>query len=241
MAQKYAFEDCMLTRTNIKNYSMLASINCKNKNKNKINLYQVDTETENPKWISMCDEKSTAAVLLYFFWEIMKKANYPGTYECLKSDILKKIDNTPASAQLFKKIKMTKPEFIFEVDGNITRKGLDLLCMLYDVSIIFIYGKMYNKFSHNRECSEKIDGMIKCDIDNKYYLCLNGNIEFITDTLNQYFYVRKYEKPLKCISYYSLENLQEIAHKFKITVKGDANNKTKNNLYEELIVMINKN
>uniref|UniRef100_A0A6C0HQL5 Uncharacterized protein n=1 Tax=viral metagenome TaxID=1070528 RepID=A0A6C0HQL5_9ZZZZ len=247
MAHKHAFEDCMLTRTNIKKNEMLKcrNIKDKNKDKNKTNFTPIDTFTENPKWISLCDEPSITNVLLYFFCEIIKKTNYSGTYQCLMDDILKKIDNAPASSQLFKKTKMTKSEINFEIEGNITRKGLELLCMLYDVSIIFIYGKMYNKFIHRRECSEKIDGMIKCDTDNKYYLCLSENLEFINDTLKPYFYVSKYEKPLKCISSYSLENLQEIAHKFDIFVSDDiknkTNNKTKNNLYDELNVMINKN
>ena len=71
---------------------------------------------------------------------------------------------------------MSKSEVTIELRGNITRRGLELLCMLYDISIIFIYGKMYNKFNHNYDCSEKINGMIKYDTDCKYYLCFIVNL-----------------------------------------------------------------
>lgn len=244
MARNYrpAFEDCILTRANIKKNEFDRN------DKSKIKLYTADTVTSSTMWISQCEEYSNANALLYFFWEIMKKNKYSGTSECLKLDILKKIVDTPASSRVFKKIKMSKSEFTIELRGDITRRGLELLCMLYDISIIFIYGKMYNKFNHNYDCSEKINGIIKYDIDCKYYLCLSEHSEFINDTLKPYFYVSNYEKPLKCISSYSLEDLQEIAHKFEIptvydTQKTDTiktKNKTKTKLYEELIVDINK-
>ena len=244
MAHTYAFEDCMLTRTNIKKNEFARN------DKPKINLGTVESVADIPKWISQCEENSNMNALLYFFWEIMKKNKYSCTFECLKSDILKKIVDTPVSSHVFKKTKMSKSEVTIELRGNITRRGLELLCMLYDISIIFIYGKMYNKFNHNYDCSEKINGMIKYDTDCKYYLCLSEHSEFINDTLNQYFYVSNYEKPLKCISSYSLEDLQEIAHKFELSTVGDTHKtdtiktktktKTKTKLYEELIVDINK-
>lgn len=250
MAHTYAFEDCMLTRTNIKKNEFARN------DKPKIKLGTVESVADIPTWISQCEEYSNTNALLYFFWEIMKKNKYSGTSECLKSDILKKIVDTPVSSHVFKKTKMSKSEVTIELRGDITRRGLELLCMLYDISIIFIYGKMYNKFNHNYDCSEKINGMIKYDIDCKYYLCLSEHSEFINDTLKQYFYVSNYEKPLKCISSYSLEDLQKIAHKFEISTVDDTKNagtctgtctgtiktknKTKTKLYEELIVDINK-
>ena len=241
---RHAFEDCTLTRANIKKNEFESN------DKSKIKLYTADTGTSSTTWIRQCEEYSNTNVLLYFFWEIMKKNKYSGTSECLKLDILKKIVDTPASSRVFKKIKMSKSEFTIELRGDITRRGLELLCMLYDISIIFIYGKMYNKFNHNYDCSEKINGIIKYDIDCKYYLCLSEHSEFINDTLKPYFYVSNYEKPLKCISSYSLEDLQEIAHKFELSTVGDTHKtdtiktktktKTKTKLYEELIVDINK-
>ena len=244
MAHKHAFEDYMLTRTNIKKNEMLKFQNDKNKhkNKNKTNFVPIDTFTENPKWISQCKETSNANILLYFFWKIMKKTDYSDTYACLKDDILKKIDDAAhTSSNLLKKTKITKSEFNFEIHDSLSRKGLDLLCILYDISIIFIYRKMYIKLGPNLQSDEKINGMIKYDIDNKYYLCSTENSEFINNTLKPYLCVSKYEKPLKCISSYSLGKLQEIAHKFDILIADDTKNKTKNNLYDEILVAINKN
>ena len=100
---------------------------------------------------------------------------------------------------------------------------------------------MYIKLGPNIQSDEKINGMIKYGIDNKYYLCSTENLEFINNTVKPYFCVSKYEKPLKCISSYSLEKLQEIAHKFDILIAYDTKNKTKNNLYDEILVAINKN
>lgn len=244
MAHTHAFEDYMLTRTNIKKNEILNSrnVNYKNENENETTVAPINTSTENPKWISRCEETSTANTLLYFFWKIIKNPNYFETYDCLRDDILKKIDD-PAhiSSNLLKKNKITKSEFSFELHDNLSIKGLELLCILYDVSIIFIYRKMYIKLGTNRQSDEKINGMIKHDIDNKYYLCSTENSEFINDTVKHYFYVSKYEKPLKCISSYSLETLQEIAHKFDILIAVDTKNKTKNNLYNEIMTAINKN
>ena len=102
----------------------------------------------------------------------MKKTDYSDTYECLRDDILKKIDDTAhISSNLLKKTKITKSEFNFEMHNSLSRKGLDLLCILYDISIIFIYRKMYIKLGPNIQSDEKINGMIKYGIDNKYYLC----------------------------------------------------------------------
>ncbi len=240
MAHKHAFEDCMLTRTNIKKNEMLKFQN--DKNKNKTNFPSFDTFTENLNWISQCEETLNANILLYFFWKIMKKTNYSDTYECLMDDILKKIHDTAlTSSNLLKKNKITKTEFNFEIRENLSRKGLDILCILYDISIIFIYRKIYIKLGPSLQGDEKIKGMIKYDIDNKYYLCSSKNSEFINNTVKPYFCVSKYEKPLKCISSYSLEKLQEIAHKFDILIANYAKNKTKNNLYNEIMTEINKN
>jgi uncharacterized protein YdeI (YjbR/CyaY-like superfamily) len=132
MAHKHAFEDYMLTRTNIKKNEMLKFQNDKNKNKHKPNFTLIDTFTENPKWISQCEETSNANILLYFFWKIMKKTDYSDTYECLKDDILKKIDDAAhTSSNLLKKnvrkIHLNGKSKKFDIKNGI--EGLDLdLC-----------------------------------------------------------------------------------------------------------------
>ena len=80
---RHAFEDCTLTRANIKKNEFESN------DKSKIKLYTADTGTSSTTWIRQCEEYSNTNVLLYFFWEIMKKNKYSGTSECLKLDILK--------------------------------------------------------------------------------------------------------------------------------------------------------
>tara|TARA_Y100000780_G_C13693045_1_gene420323 strand:- start:5402 stop:6133 length:732 start_codon:yes stop_codon:yes gene_type:complete len=112
-----------------------------------------------------------------------------------------------------------------------------------DISLeVFIF--LINLFKINICLSKKyIATLIQNNDDNIFWLCNISNKTLFTESdeytkqnlENKYYLVENINKPFKCISYYKADDLRKICESINIITKNDKKNKTKKELYSELM------
>jgi hypothetical protein len=137
------------------------------------------------------------------------------------------------------KLKRTELENELVNQPTISVKGLCALCLIYDVSIAYIYGRKYCELNFNSTTekkgiiaqNEKKEDSLRCiDIQN------NVDIEFYKNIQKDYWFIENTQKPLKASSAYTIKELQDISSKLLINLYNDKQKfKTKTKLYEEII------
>jgi len=147
------------------------------------------------------------------------------------------------------KLKRTELEEEFVSNEKISLKGLLALCLIYDVSIIYVYGKKYCKLNYD-DNNNKVGIIIQNDkkedsikwIMNKE---TNNDIkQYLQDVYNNNWYIENIQKPLKTPASYSISELHDICNKLNINVliMNDKTNKlkskTKKQLYDEILQKI---
>ncbi len=135
------------------------------------------------------------------------------------------------------KIKRNEIEDELVNQPQITLKSLNVLCLVYGVSITYLSGKKYYEFLHaNESSSEAVKGVIR-QTDTKEEMVL---YEYnIPDIHANYWKVENAQKPLKVPSAYTVKELQEICKKLDIKLVNDlGKNKTKQILYEEILTKL---
>jgi len=109
-------------------------------------------------------------------------------------------------------------------DNNINMKTLNILCMFYKINVLFI----------------KDNTFIKMFYSDNSILIMNENYQFIDTNNNNIDITNKYEinldKPIKCISYYKLNELKEISKQLHLPYE----NFKKQQLYDSIVNIINK-
>jgi hypothetical protein len=109
-------------------------------------------------------------------------------------------------------------------DNNINMKTFNILCMFYKINVLFIKDNTFIKMYYS---DNPISGSI----------IMNENYQFI-DTNNDI--TNKFEinldKPIKCVSYYKLNELKEISKQLHLPYE----NFKKQQLYDSIVNIINK-
>lgn len=166
----------------------------------------------------------------------------------------------------FKRAKLRISEIEDELINKqcITLKGLHALCLVYDVSIMYVANKKYSEFLYDLEASASEAGAstegteenalepeIIClkenetgnkHAGNKYFIkCFEDENQenkkkYIKTVREGYWKIENVDKPLKVPSAYTLKELQEIGEKLGLALKSDlGKNKTKPILYQEIL------
>jgi len=152
------------------------------------------------------------------------------------------------------KIKMAEIEDELLNKPQITMKSLEVLCLVYEVSLLYVSGRMYSELLYNEKDLTKIKGIIITSIDtNKEYSVRYmdqdtgtgtetgtdtnaGTSSYMNTIRNTYWKIEHLQKPLKAPSAYAVKDLQEICKKLEIPVVNElGKNKTKQILYEEIL------
>jgi len=127
-------------------------------------------------------------------------------------------------------IKPKNKEKIIEnlmYDNNINMKTFNILCMFYKINVLFIKDNTFVKMFYS-------DSSILTMNENYYFL------DTTNDTNNNIDITNKYEinldKPIKCISYYKLNELKEISKQLHLPYE----NFKKQQLYDSIVNIINK-
>ena len=117
---------------------------------------------------------------------------------------------------------------------QINYKGLHALCINYKINIILIRNRMYYEIIGN---VTNIDNMniIKLE-DEQYGIYLNEDNE---NYIEEYWKVLTFNKPLKCIGSYKVNELYIICNKLNIKTEYDTGRKkNKKYIYEEILTKI---
>lgn len=117
----------------------------------------------------------------------------------------------------------------------ISTKSLQVLCLIYKISIIYISGKKYSEFLFAED--DKITGIIdqgseKNDLSVKNTI----DLDYISTVRKNYWFIENMQKPLNAPSAYTIKELQDISTKLGINLVSNlGKNKTKQLLYEEIL------
>ena len=154
-----------------------------------------------------------------------------------KISIIEKIQNMKDELKL-NKIKKVVVEDELMNKPKIEIASIKLLMLLDNENLLLIKKNCYQKIVFNRD---KLDlsvdnyNVIFCDVDN-YYLQKNLNDRELVDIINKSYEIDNFDKPLKGISSYKLDELHEICKKLNIELSSNlGKNKTKQVLYTEIL------
>ncbi len=113
----------------------------------------------------------------------------------------------------------------------ITTKTLHALCIYHNISIMLVWDRKYHNFFYG----DKVHIIYK--IKDRYCLDVSDNSSSkIHKYTSEYLYIDNLEKPIKCMSYYKVNELVELGKKLNITeIDINGKKKTKKYLYEEII------
>jgi hypothetical protein len=133
-----------------------------------------------------------------------------------------------------KELKIKRNEIEDELVNKdcISTKSLQVLCLIYKISIIYISGKKYSEFLFAEP--DKITGIIE---QNKELSVKNTiDLEYISTVRKTYWFIENIQKPLNAPSAYTIKDLQDISTKLGINLVSNlGKNKTKQLLYEEIL------
>ena len=136
-----------------------------------------------------------------------------------------------------KELKIKRNEIEDELVNKdcITTKGLQVLCLIYKISIIYISGKKYTEFLFAED--DKITGIIEEGREMKDLSVKNTvDLEYISTVRKSYWFIENIQKPLSAPSAYTIKELQDISTKLGINLVSNlGKNKTKQLLYEEIL------
>ena len=128
------------------------------------------------------------------------------------------------------KLKRTELEDEFVNKQVISVKGLTALCLIYDISITYIFGRKF--------CE------INPTVENKHIIIQNAKKEDSLqygnnfDNKDEYWFIENIQKPLNAPSAYTIKDLQTICERLQIDINTTVNEKTKlknkKQLYEEI-------
>jgi len=131
------------------------------------------------------------------------------------------------------KIKVVDLEDELMNKEKLSLKGLQVFCMIYKLSVIYVSGRTFCEFIHAHETDAKTFVII--NMPNKEAgIHRNSDVKNIRDT---YWKIENVNKPLKGCSAYSLTELQVISTKIGISLEDTESKKKKTMkvLYQELL------
>jgi hypothetical protein len=154
------------------------------------------------------------------------------------------------------KLKISEVEDELVNKEQISVKGLQVLCLIYKVSITYIYGKQYCEFFYagtgtgtGADTCTGTDtgkiGIIRRNEKKEHSLLYEDTI---LETIKQtHWFIEQVQKPLKAPSAYTLKELQDICEKLEVSLKYKQENalgqiteknKLKKELYEDILTKL---
>lgn len=235
--EDYMFTSKNMTKSicyNKENYQYKDTSNDNNKNKKKNKIH---------KKITIIDKKDQLFWIFYIMRNGFEDYYLIGNnhYRIEKDRKIKLIGEVNANKSLFKEYKINK---ISECENDllneekISFKTFHVLCILYNIQFYLLQHRTIFKNiipdAENTIVIHKLEGV------NNYGLEYNVVDDVLENYNNVRFEIDNYEKPLKGISSYKLEDLQKICQKMCIQLEHrGSKKKTKLELYNELIIYFN--
>jgi len=183
-------------------------------------------------------------VLLNSFSEY--EFNKTGYYAVEKAFKIKTVEKLRGMKSEIKglKLKINDVEDELVNKEQITLKGLQVLCLVYKVSITYIYGRKYCEFLYG----DNIKGIIS---QHKQYKGTHSLLYDVDESSikQTYWYIENPQKPVNAPTAYTLKELQDICIKLEIPITcavgtcavgtyAVGKNKTKKELYEDILTSL---
>ena len=177
----------------------------------------------------------------YTDYEINKTGFY-AVEKAFKISTVEKLRSMKSEIKALK-LKINEVEDELVNKEQITLKGLQVLCLVYNVSITYIFGKKYCEFLYGDAPLTGVapltltevaplTGTISQNYRKENSLLYDSTIDY----KNTHWLIENVQKPLKAPSAYTLKELQEICVKLEITTTNDiGKSKNKKDLYEEIL------
>lgn len=220
------------SKSNIEHENKQTKQNKENIDKNQRNIKQKEFQEFSP-----CEKDKLFwcfYVFLYGFeeYEMAKKSSFA----IEKNFKIKTVEQLSTIKDKLKELKLKMADVQDDLINQqiITIKGLQVLCLIYDISIIVIKDKTFYEIIVN-------DKPIKVIINenNKTFIPNELNEEKITYYRNNYWKIDNVSKPLNGFSSYSLSELQDICKKLDISITTNGKKIQKKELYQNILSKIN--
>ena len=174
---------------------------------------------------------------------------------------INKLDDIPGLKEFLKINKITKTTIKNDLTESTTYTGktsyklAKVICFLYNINIIVVEGKTYFKALVNSEIYADVDANVDTNVDtnadqdylvispvtnynqitinenNEYIVTLNLTENSVKDITEKYYEIHDFDKKIKGIGYYKVDELTEIANKLGINTSIK---KKKQDLYNEI-------
>ena len=112
----------------------------------------------------------------------------------------------------FKRLDVCESELLNE--EKISLKTFHVLCMIHNINILYINDKMYCKLYLYDDDGE--DAFVIQKIGDDYVYEVDPRKEIVTNYMETKFEIKNYEKPIKSVSSYKLQELKEMAEEIKL-------------------------
>ena len=215
----------------------------------------------NPKYINNYFTPYQADKLFWCFYIILKgyeeyEMNRSLSFSIEKQLKIETVEKLKYIKPKLKEMKLKRTELEDELVNKkyITIKGLCALCLVHNVSIIYIYGRKYCEINMQNSIENSIENSMEVPVKTGI-ICQNTKKEnslkwtsneinkidhdFLNKIKKEYWLIENIQKPLNAPSYYTLKELYIICEKLQIETHVKINEKTKSKpktkLYEEII------
>jgi len=182
--------------------------------------------------------------LFWCFYTLLKgfseyEMHRTGFYAVEKAFKISTVEKLRSMKQEIKDLKLKINEVEDELVNKeqITLKGLQVLCLVYKVSVTYIYGKKYCEFLFDTvgDTDAHIKGIIKQTERKEHALIFEDAID-LPNIKQTHWFIENVQKPLKAPASYTLKELQDICEKLEVPLKHDnGKSKTKKDLYEDIL------
>ena len=244
-------KEFMFTSENIENINNLyKKRNIANENREKTIKTQpiLNNEVMSPTKVMIKKEENFTPIqkdkLFWCFYIILKgideyEMNKNTTFATEKKFKIDTVEKLRFMKDKLKELKIKRNDIEDELANKecITTKSLQVLCLIYKISIIYISGKKYTEFLFAED--DKITGIIEQGQGQEMKeLSVKNTIdlEYIATVKKSYWFIENIQKPLSAPSAYTIKDLQDIATKLGINLVSNlGKNKTKQILYEEIL------
>lgn len=184
--------------------------------------------------------------LFWCFFIIIKgheeyEINRTNAFSIEKKFKIEAVEKLKSIKDKLKELKLKRTELENELvnEATISLKGLYALCLIYNVSITYVYGRKYYEINPQTDASTKKNIIIQNDKKEDSLRWNDNDDEFYKKIQEEYWFIDNIQKPLKAPSAYSLKDLQDICNKLHIEthvmVNDKQKQKTKTKLYEEIL------
>jgi len=152
------------------------------------------------------------------------KIDYLHPFQTEKNTKIKWIEGIQSTAGLLKSTRVLKKQQILDnLQGNkMSIPAIHAVCILFKINLMYTIGNVYYEIITTE------DTTVHMIIDNVLTLC--SSIDTQNNCRNDKFLINNWDKPMRSLSYYTLNDLREISERLKLSIIG----KTKTLLYDNI-------